>query len=563
MGEIWNFFKLLGRISKELFWDMPMFAVRFAVPVMQGEGDWRTKTAAVLFGVGGVLMLLSFVSLACALIFDWPRVFTAGWMFFGWGLMFGIPGYFLFPSAGAGDQHLRGAEWMGSGQRQSLVKTGDPLQIKIGGIPIPRWLETTHFLVSGTTGAGKSLAINGLLDTLRARQADRVVMADAGGEAMQRWFMDGDLILNPLDERSANWSPFAEMRDPWDSELLTRSIIPEGEGSTKEWNGYARQAVGVALRRLWETGQASNGKLVAVLTLSTNEEMLALVEGLPVASLFGKGSEKMLASVRAIIGAHLGAYAYLNPAAGVDGWSIRRWIESTDAGETSWLWIPYTDTQVETLRPLICAWADLAVSFTLSLRASDTRAIWLIADELAALGQVSSLKGALARGRRYGLRCVFGLQVLSQFREAYGRDGAQTLLGCISNWLILRAGDAETAAEMSRHLGEAELLRTDESSSRSDNGESTSRSTRHVIEKIMLPSEIMNLPARSGVLCLGEDFRLAPVEIPFFKKPEVIPPFIAKKRPALSVPAAAPAAEPVVQTAPVAAAPSIAAPDLD
>lgn len=563
MGEIWNFFKLLGRISKSFFWDMPIFAVWFAVPVMRGEGGWRTKTAAVLFGVGGVLLLLSFVSLSLALTFDWPQLFTAAWLFFSWGLAFGIPGYFLFPAASASDQHLRGAQWMESGQRQALLKCGDPLQIKIGGIPIPWHLETTHFLIAGTTGAGKSLAINGMLDTIRARQADRVVMADAGGEAMRRWFEAGDAILNPLDERSADWSPFAEMRDPWDSELLSRSIIPEGEGSTKSWNGYASQIVGAGIRRLWETGEGTNGNLLVLLTQSTNEEMLALVEGLPVASMFGKGSEEMLSNIRSIIGSHLGAYAYLNPATGVDGWSIRRWIESTDDGEKSWLWVPYADTQIETLKPLICAWADLVVSFTLVAGENESRAIWLIADELAALGHLSSLKNALGRGRRYGLRCVFGLQVLSQFRESWGRDGAQTLLGCISNWLILRAGDAETAAEMSKHIGDAEILRTEESSSRSDNGESNSRSTRHVIEKIMLPSEIMNLPARRGVLCLGEDFPLAAVEIPVFKKPGVIPSFVAKKRPALIVPAAAPAATPVAQVAPVAAAPSIAAPDLD
>lgn len=559
MGEIWNFFKLLGRVSKSFFWDMPMFTVRYSMPVLQGDGGWRTKTAAVLFSVGGFLMLLSFVSLAAALTFDAGRLFTVTWLFFAWGLTFGIPGYFLFPAAAAGDQHLRGAEWMSAGVRKSLLKSGDSLQIKIGDIPIPRKLETTHFLISGTTGAGKSLAINGLLDTLRARQACRLVMADAGGEAMARWHQDGDEILNPLDGRGVDWSPFAEMRDPWDSELIAKSIIPEGEGSTREWNGYARQIVAAVLRRLWETGQGTNGKFVVTATLATNDEMLPLVEDLPVAALFGQGSEKMLASVRAIIGAHLGAYAYLNPAAGVNSWSVRRWIESTDAGEKSWLWLPYSDTQIETLKPLICAWADMVVSFTLSLRPieslppGETRSIWLIADELAALGQVSSLKGALTRGRKYGLCCVFGMQTLSQFREAYGRDGAQTLLGCISNWLILRAGDAETAAEMSKHLGEAQLLRTEESTSNSDNGESNSRATRHVVEKLMLGSEIMNMPSCTGVLCLGEDYPLAMVQVQIIKKPEIIPPFIARKRPSLAVPTAAPAA----QTAPV------DAPDLD
>lgn len=82
----------------------------------------------------------------------------------------------------------------------------------------------------------------------------------------------------------------------------------------------------------------------------------------------------------------------------------------------------------------------------------------------------------------------------------------------------------------------------------------------------------MNMPNLAGVLCLGKDFLPVPVEIPLVKKDRRILPFVAKKHPALSVPAAAPAdpapapapsAAPVVQTAPVAAAPSIAAPDLD
>lgn len=167
---------------------------------------------------------------------------------------------------------------------------------------------------------------------------------------------------------------------------------------------------------------------------------------------------------------------------------------------------------------------------------------------------------------------MLGLQVLSQFRKTWGRDGAQTLLGCIGSWLILRAGDPETAEEMSKRVGDQQLRRPEESTTTSDNGESTSRSERVVLEKLLLPSEIMNMPNLAGVLCLGKDFLPVPVEIPLVKKDRRILPFVAKKHPALSVPAAAPAdpapapapsAAPVVQTAPVAAAPSIAAPDLD
>lgn len=43
MSEIWNFFKSLGRIAKTFFWDMPIFTIWHAMPIMQGEGGWRTK----------------------------------------------------------------------------------------------------------------------------------------------------------------------------------------------------------------------------------------------------------------------------------------------------------------------------------------------------------------------------------------------------------------------------------------------------------------------------------------------------------------------------------------
>lgn len=562
MGEIWNFFKSLGRIAKTFFWDMPIFTIWHAMPIMQGEGGWRTKTAAVLFGVGGVLMLLSFVSLSLALAFDWTRVFAAGGLFFGWGLMFGIPGYFLFPTAGAGDQHLRGAQWMGSGQRQSLLKSGDPLQIKIGGIPIPRHLETLSFLVTGSPGSGKSQVINGMLDIIRAR-GERVVMTDAGGEAMACWYQTGDQCLNPFDEREPgwNWSPFAEMESVFDAERISSSIIPGSEGENARWSKDCQAVVSAVATRLWETGQATNGKLVYYLTIASNDEIRDLIQGLPSATLFAPGAERMVSIVRGMIGTCLTPFAYLNPAAGQNSWSIRKWAASN---EKTWLWIPYRADQSVALKPLMACWVDIFVNSMLSVHSDRERRCWLMMDEMSSLGKIASLaEDALPKGRKFGLCSVIGVQSIAQLRAAYGPDGAQTLMSCFANWVILRSGDAETAAAMSKHLGEVEVLRTDESTSSSDNGESNSMALRHVVEKIMLPSEITNFPPLTGVLCLGEDWPLAMVQIPIVKKDEVIPPFVPKKRPALIVPPPAPAAAPVVQTAPVAAAPSIAAPDLD
>jgi type IV secretory pathway TraG/TraD family ATPase VirD4 len=99
------------------------------------------------------------------------------------------------------------------------------------------------------------------------------------------------------------------------------------------------------------------------------------------------------------------------------------------------------------------------VNATLSLPADRVRRRWLMLDEVASLGRVQSLSDALTKGRKYGLCSIMGLQSVSQLRDVYGKDGAQTLLSCLSSQLILRANDPETAEYASQHLGECEVLR--------------------------------------------------------------------------------------------------------
>jgi hypothetical protein len=402
----------------------------------------------------------------------------------------------------------------------SIFRKREPdLRIRIGGVPVPMKLEPLHFLIAGSTGTGKSVAINSMLDTLRAR-GDRVIMADVGGEAMARWWCDGDAILNPLDQRSIEWSPFSELAGPWDSDRLAKSMIPDSEGSDREWQLYSQTLLAAVVQRLIERGEATNERLLYYLTVAKSEEIEQLVSGLPAQTLFDTGASKMLSSVRGIVGSYLPSYRYLSPTAGAGAWSIRRWIES-GAG---WLWMPYKDDQAASLKPLLSAWIGEAVNAILSLRPDAARRVWLILDEAASLGRVQALADGLTKGRKYGLRAVLGLQSVSQLRASYGLECAQTLLSCLSSSLILRSSDAETADYLSRALGEAEVRR--ENRSRGDGRETLSE--QRVNTRIVLPSEIQNLEDRTGFLNLAGDFPVARIEIPIVQKSEVVPPFIPR-----------------------------------
>lgn len=204
----------------------------------------------------------------------------------------------------------------------------DRRKLRIGGAVFPRKLEPQHLLITGATGAGKSQTLHGMLDAIRGR-GDRAIVTDIGAEALRGFGVSGDQLLNPLDARSAAWSPFAELDSPADAERLAKSMIPDHqEGIEREWFIYSQALVAAVLKRLIERGEATNGALLHALTLAAPSELETLVRGLPAQALFHAGAEKMLASVRGIVGTYLAPYAYLAPEAGAKSWSIRRYLRA-------------------------------------------------------------------------------------------------------------------------------------------------------------------------------------------------------------------------------------------
>jgi type IV secretory pathway TraG/TraD family ATPase VirD4 len=374
-------------------------------------------------------------------------------------------------------------------------------ELKIGNVSIPLDVEPLHFLIAGGTGSGKSQAINSLLKTLRER-GDKVLVIDSGGEAMARIFCDGDTLLNPLDSRTANWSPFAELASVFDCDRLAQNMIPsEDRGNDRQWQLYSQGLVTAVLQRLFEAGgsDATNERFSHMLTVAPSGEIQQMVQGLPASTLFtgmagGKGEGGMLASVKGIIGAYLPAYRHLSPSAGAHGFSIRKWVRSEDK---NWLWLPYRDDQLSSIKPLISCWLGEAINSTLSLRPNTERRLWIVTDELASLGMIASLADGLTKGRKYGLRVVAGLQSVSQLRQIYGQNGAQTLLSCLSTLLCLRAADSDTAEYFSKTFGDQEILRP-EITENSQGG--STRSQRHVTQRAVLASEISGLPQRLGYL---------------------------------------------------------------
>lgn len=429
--------------------------------------------------------------------------------------------------SGAGDEAVRrGSRVVEAGEldaRTSSRKGRDDADVSIGGVTIPRMLEAQHFLITGTTGAGKTQVINGMLRSVRAR-GQRAVIADPAGGFYARFGKPGDVLFNPFDRRSVDWSPFAEIRADYDCERIAKAIIPDIEGGeSAQWQLFAQTLLAKAMLSMHRSGERSMKRLMYWMTSADQRELEPLLSGTAAAVMCQRGNDKMLNNTRATMLPYLSVFDYL-PDEGK--FSIRQWIQ--DDWRDNWLFITYRDDQMGMLRNLVATALEMALVEGLSLSENQERGLWFVMDEVDSLGKVTSLRAGLTKLRKYGGRCVLGLQTVAQLRTTYGRDEAQTLIANTSVKCILRAGDSETAKSMEHELGEQEIERgqVNDSFSMSDSGQtqSQSTSTQVVRQSTVLASEIMGLPDLQGFLKIPGD-EIARIRVEYVAMPDQNPPF--------------------------------------
>lgn len=367
------------------------------------------------------------------------------------------------------------------------------LPVRIAGVELNAADETKHFLFAGSTGTGKTQGINQVLNVIRARKA-RAIVADAGGSAVSAFYQPGDLILNPFDRRSVDWSPFAELRCDFDRSRLAKAAIPDTEGESREWHVYAQTLLAEVIGVMHKQNDHSTKELVRLVMSADRKELSQLLKGTAAEMLSAPESDRMLANTRAIASAFLVAWLYLSD----NGrFSLREWVHS-DA-DSRWCFVTYREDQFEMLRYLIATMLDLAVVETLSLSEDKNRQIWFIMDEVDSLGKIPSLQYALTKLRKYGGRCVLGLQTISQLAATYGDHEAQTLMANVGTKIVLRAGDGETADYFSREFGEQEIERPELSVTKGTTGSRTTTERRET-RRTVLGSELTGLPDLQGYL---------------------------------------------------------------
>lgn len=395
--------------------------------------------------------------------------------------------------------------------------------LKLDGLPLVKGKETSHMILTGTSGSGKTNAYHTLLPQIQKRPNKAIVVVLTGDYVERYYRPEKDLILNPLDKRSVDWLPWSDCLQESHYEALSAAIVPKSKTYDPFWETAGKAILAAALRKFKQQEKFDVQNLLNLLVREDLTDFCKFFRGTDAAAYTHKDGEKMTISVRSTLANHVQSFKYLK---NTDApFSIREWVAKETPDQ--WLFITSRPDQRETLRPLMSGWLDTAINALMTLPPNSDRRFWLLMDELPALQKVPILKTALAEGRKYGLCVVAGIQNIPQLAHTYGQNESQSLLDLFNTKVFFRNTDPHTTQWISKVLGEAETTESVENVSYGANtmrdGVSLSQNTR--TKSLILPTEIASLRDLEAYIKLPSSLPITKMKMRYKDRPKRSPAF--------------------------------------
>ncbi len=379
-------------------------------------------------------------------------------------------------------------------------------------VRVPRAIESSHFLIMGDSGTGKSALIRQLLQQLDAR-GETAIVYDPAREYTPQFYTRkrGDLILNPLDARSPYWSPGDEWRHEAETLTLATSLFPD--------RAYENAFFIEAPRRIFAhllTLKPTPAQLAW--WLCHEEEIDRRLIGTPYASMIARQAPAQRSGVLASLNMVADTLKLLPAERDTTRrWSAAEWAKTTKG----WLFLTSTPETRSRLVPLMSLWLDTLVVRLMHQGQARRRPTWFILDELASLQRLPQLHTAITENRKSNNPVVLGFQGRSQLETRYGHD-AEAMLSQPATKLFLRTSEPHAAKWVADTIGEVEIERLRESRSNGRDGHQTYLLERQV-EPLVMASEITGLANLRGYLKMGN--LVVRLSVPFIELPEKAPAF--------------------------------------
>jgi Type IV secretion-system coupling protein DNA-binding domain len=360
---------------------------------------------------------------------------------------------------------------------------------------IPRALESSHIMIMGDTGAGKSVLQRRILAQV-AQRGETAIVYDPALEYTPQFFNAerGDLILNPLDARCPYWSPSDEVIHEAEALTLATSLFPEKPHENTFFVEGPRKIFAHLL-----TLKPAPEELVR--WMSHEEELDRQVRGTELEAFVYRGAGPQRGGVLGALNMVAGSLKLLpQETEAKQRWTTEEWARK----KTGWLFLTSTPRFRERLLPLTSLWLDTLVLRLMNQGDPAVRHAWFVLDELASLQRLPQLHTALTENRKSGNPVVIGFQGRSQLEVRYGHE-AESMLSQPATKIFLHTSEPRAAKWISDTIGEVEMERLKETVNTQPMKLTNSKSyhLERRTEPLVLPSEISGLERLHAFLKIG------------------------------------------------------------
>jgi Type IV secretion-system coupling protein DNA-binding domain len=364
---------------------------------------------------------------------------------------------------------------------------------KVQRLILPRAVESSHILIMGDTGMGKSTLIRQILLQVEAR-GDTAIVYDPALEYAPKFYRPerGDAILNPIDQRMPYWSPSDELTHITESSTLAASLFPHRHNENAFFTEGPRKIFAHLL-----TFRPTPEELVW--WICHEGEIDQRVKGTEYAAMIDRRAPAQRSGVLASLNMVADSLKLLpREADTTTRWSAAAWANE----RKGWLFLTSTPATRERLVPLTSLWLDTLVLRLMNYGESGRHPVWFVLDELATLQRLPQLHTAVTENRKSNNPVVLGFQGRSQLETRYGHE-TEAMLSQPATKIFLATSEPNAARWISDAIGEMETERQSESRSSGQWRQSRNSETQNLErqrEPLVIPSEITGLQPLHGYL---------------------------------------------------------------
>ncbi len=276
--------------------------------------------------------------------------------------------------------------------------------LQVGEMPLVKDLETSHILITGIKGSGKTNLLHTLLPQIRSKHQPAIIV-DQTGELISNYYdaARGDIIFNPFDERSQVWDFWKDIEQEGRLDILVNTIFANTD--------------------LEDTSSAKTLFEKTINTCRTIMSCKEFYDSLVTAATQPSNVEGKKKNTK--ISMPFEQLRWLKILQDTDNnFSIQDFLQENKG---AWLFITTTKPDQPILNPLHSIFLDLAFASLMSLNPSFDRRFWFVIDEFENLKKLTFLTKNIAELKKYGGCILATLSSISNMNE-YNNFESQSLI---------------------------------------------------------------------------------------------------------------------------------------